>query len=68
MPEPLLPLTDSDLRQLAHLLARYAANHLDQWDLLLLEMPGGPVEVRIAVAEEASPSAQKVWPALEYPS
>lgn len=57
------PLDDADLSQLAHLLARYAANHLDQWDLWRIHLVEGDVDVRIATApDDAAPTATVIWP------
>lgn len=63
------PLSHDDLRELAQLLARYAARDLDQWDNWRIESPHGPVYVQIS--RKAIPSAQDeayttIWPLPEH--
>ena len=61
--EQLAPLDDEDLRTLAVLLARFAANHLDQWEAWRLELPEGPVDVHIGVSTNpANQGINVVWP------
>jgi hypothetical protein len=53
------PFTDEDARQLAELLARYAAQELDQFETWQVETPHG--SVFIFMASELPPG----WPAAE---
>jgi hypothetical protein len=61
MTEDLLPLGDDELRTLAELLARFATNHLDQWEVWRLRLAAGDVDVTIGPANEGRPTAQ-IWP------
>jgi hypothetical protein len=61
------PLSDVDLRTLAELLARYAANHLDQWELWRIQTSYGPVYVNLSVqlpggATESAYATIWPWP------
>ena len=57
----LAPLGDNELRILAELLARFAANHLDQWEVWRLHLAGGDVDVTLGPASDTDPTAQ-IWP------
>lgn len=59
------PLADDDLRTLCELLARYAYNHLDQWEQWRVETTHGPVYIdrSVKLSEEASDDAYlTIWP------
>lgn len=60
--EHLPPLDAAELGTLAVLLARFAANDLDQWEVWRLELPDGPVDVRIAVADPRDHNVNVIWP------
>jgi hypothetical protein len=60
--EELPALGPEDFETLANLLARFAANDLDQWEAWRLNLPGGPVDVRIAVADPADTGLSAIWP------
>jgi hypothetical protein len=60
--EHLPPLDIEEMGTLAALLARFAANDLDQWEVWRLELPGGPVDVRMSVADPTDESVNVIWP------
>jgi len=63
MADPVLPpLEDPDLEMMAALLARFAVNHLDQWEVWSIDTGAGLVEVRMLVAQEEAPGAIRIWP------
>jgi hypothetical protein len=62
------PLTDVDLTELAALLARYAAHHLDQFEHWRVHTPFGPAFIEIG--RKAQPDVpvslyQTIWPPTE---
>ena len=61
MPSSLAPLSEHDLNALASLLARYVANHLDQWETWRLRVEGSDFDVAIGPATIDEPATQ-VWP------
>jgi len=54
------PLDDADLDTLAELLARFAANHLDQWEIVRLSLPGSDVDVIFGPATDGEVTT--IWP------
>jgi hypothetical protein len=67
-PSPGGPLTDDEIRNLAILLARYAAHDLDQWDLWRVATPNGWVFIELTNslrADAGSDAYQTIWPLPE---
>ena len=62
MSDALPPLNAEELQTLAALLARFAANDLDQWEAWRLELPNGPVDVRMSIADPVDPGVKVIWP------
>jgi hypothetical protein len=65
-PTPSGSLTEDDLKQLAKLLARYAAHDLDQFEHWCVESPHG--QVFIEITRQPRPGSwQTIWPLPHIP-